>query len=74
MKSLKTEEVYLWEYRTLEDVQDRRPYFIEEMYYRKQLLSALGYRCPNEFGEHWILAEKEHQPSWTATQTQSVQT
>ena len=32
IKTLKTEEVYLWEYRTLEDVQNRLPYFIEEVY------------------------------------------
>ena len=28
IKTLKYEEIYLWEYRTLEDVQQRLPYFI----------------------------------------------
>jgi hypothetical protein len=30
MKTLKSEEVHLWEYRTMEDVQQRIPYFIED--------------------------------------------
>ena len=51
MKTLKTEEVYLWEYRTIIDVQNRLPYFIEEVYNRKRLHSALGYRPPVEFEE-----------------------
>lgn len=31
MKTLKTEEVYLWEYRSLADVEIRLPYFIERV-------------------------------------------
>lgn len=49
MKTLKTEEVYLWEYRTLEDAENRVPYFIEQVYNQKRLHSALGYRPPDEF-------------------------
>lgn len=49
IKTLKTEKVYLWEYRTLTDVQNRLPYFIEEVYNRKRLHSSLGYRPPTEF-------------------------
>jgi transposase InsO family protein len=51
MNTLKTEEVYLWEYRTIIDVQNRLPYFIEGVYNRKRLHSALGYRPPVEFEE-----------------------
>ena len=32
IKTLKSEEVYLWEYETLEDVQKKLPYFIEAVY------------------------------------------
>ena len=50
-KTLKVEEVYLWEYRTLEDVQIRLPFFIQQVYNRKRLHSSLGYRPPVEFEE-----------------------
>ncbi len=50
-KTLKNEEVYLWEYRTLEDVQIRLPFFIQDVYNHKRLHSSLGYRPPVEFEE-----------------------
>jgi hypothetical protein len=43
------EEVQLWEYRTMEDVQKRIPCFIEDVYNQKRLHSSLGYRPPCEF-------------------------
>ena len=49
IKTLKSEEVQLWEYRTMEDVQKRIPYFIEDVYNHKRLHSSLGYRPPCEF-------------------------
>ena len=49
IKTLKSEEVHLWEYRTMEDVQKRIPYFIEDVYNQKRLHSSLGYRPPCEF-------------------------
>ena len=49
VKTLKSEEVSLWEYRTMEDVHQRTPYFIEDLYNQKRLHSSLGYRPPSEF-------------------------
>ena len=49
IKTIKTEEVHLWEYRTMEDVQRRIPYFIEDVYNQKRLHSSLGYRPPCEY-------------------------
>jgi len=53
MKTLKYEEVYLWDYRTVKDVRERVPYFVEEVYNQKRLHSALGCCPPNEFEEQW---------------------
>lgn len=49
MKTLKTEEVYANEYETLEEAQAEIGRFIEVVYNRKRLHSALGYRPPAEF-------------------------
>jgi putative transposase len=62
MKTLKTEEVYLWEYRTIEDVQHRIPFFIEQVYNQKRLHSALGYRPPSEFEDMMCQAQHHQLP------------
>jgi putative transposase len=49
MKTLKTEEVYLWEYQKMEDVQRRLPFFIDDVYNQKRLHASLGYRPPVEY-------------------------
>lgn len=51
MKTLKSEEAYLWDYKTFEDVKRRIPYFIEAVYNEKRLHSALEYCPPNEYEE-----------------------
>jgi putative transposase len=48
-KTLKYEEVYLWEYENLADARQRIGAFVEDIYNRKRLHSALGYRPPVEF-------------------------
>src|SRR3990167_10596112 len=58
MKTLKSEEVYLWEYQTLSDVQKRLPYFIEHVYNQKRLHSSLGYRPPDEFERMHLKTQK----------------
>lgn len=49
MKTLKHEEVLACHYETMQDVVDRIPRFIEEIYNRRRLHSALGYLPPEEF-------------------------
>ena len=62
-KTLKADEVYLWNYETYDDVIERLPYFIEEVYNQKRLHSAIGYAPPNEFERKIInmkLADRPH--------------
>lgn len=54
IKTLKYEEVYLWDYQSVEDVRERIPYFLEEVYNHKRLHSALGYVTPNEYEQAWL--------------------
>jgi putative transposase len=49
MKTLKTEEVYRTEYRDLEHARSCIQQFLEKIYNRRRLHSALGYLPPAEF-------------------------
>ncbi len=51
IKTVKAEEVYLFEYETRQEAYERIPKFIEDVYNHKRLHSALGYLPPNEFEE-----------------------
>jgi len=53
-KTLKYGEVYLCGYETLKDILEGLPYFTEEVYNRKRLHSAPGYRLPDEFEESML--------------------
>lgn len=64
-KTLKHEEVYLWEYETYEDVVTRLPYFLEEVYNRKRLHSGIGYRSPDDFEELLLNQENNGVPRQT---------
>ena len=47
--ALKYEEVHLTEYETLIEARASTRRFIDDLYNRKRLHSALGYRAPVEF-------------------------
>jgi putative transposase len=49
IKTLKVEEVYLNEYGTFEEAYRNIWHFIEKVYNKKRLHSALGYRSPEQF-------------------------
>ncbi len=48
-KTLKNEEVYLWEYKNFIDVAERIPEFIEEVYNKKRVHSGINYLTPESF-------------------------
>ena len=54
MKTLKSEEVYLRQYRDGQEARTSIQNFLEEVYNRKRLHSALGYLSPENFEKHHV--------------------
>ena len=61
-KTLKDEEVHLWNYETYNDVIERLPFFIEEVYNRKRLHSSIGYVPPTEFEDNVLKLKPADRP------------
>jgi transposase InsO family protein len=59
MKTLKAEEVSLQQYRNLEEARRSIGHFLEEVYNRRRLHSALGYQPPAEFERDWHDSNKK---------------
>jgi putative transposase len=71
-KTLKHEEVYLYGYETLSDVEKRLPYFIEQVYNLKRLHSSLGYMSPVKY-EALVLEQQKKEETRQPVLTLSVQ-
>jgi len=54
IRTIKEEEVDLSEYEDFADARSQTGYFIEEVYQRKRIHSALGYLTPAEFEAAWM--------------------
>lgn len=54
MKTLKYEEVHLFEYQNINEAHRRIGHFLEDVYNQKRLHSSLGYRPPCEFETEYI--------------------
>ena len=59
IKTLKHEEVYRYEYRTLEEAQERITWFLRDVYNQKRLHSALRSQSPAQLKRDW-----SKRPQW----------
>lgn len=62
-KTMKREEVFFKDYKTMTDVIKNLPRFIEEIYNRKRLHSALGYKTPEEFEKEVLTIKPADRPT-----------
>jgi putative transposase len=60
MRTIKEEEVDLTEYQDYADAYRQLGQFIDAVYNRKRIHSALGYLTPEEFEEHWRQQRAKH--------------
>ena len=62
-KTLKHEEIFANDYSTIDDLTNRLPHFLEEVYNRRRLHSSLGYRPPEEFESVYAASAHSLKPS-----------
>lgn len=58
IRTIKEEEVYLNDYRYLQDARARIGRFIDDVYLSKRIHSSLGYLTPAEFEAQWLEQQK----------------
>jgi putative transposase len=59
MRTIKEEEVDLSEYEDFHDAYQRIGHFLEDVYTRKRIHSALDYLTPAEFEANWLMRQPE---------------
>jgi putative transposase len=58
MRTIKEEEVDLSEYEDFADAWRQLGRFLDDVYNRKRIHSALGYLTPGEFEQQWIVMQR----------------
>ncbi len=61
-KTLKHEEVYARNYRTMSDVIEKLPKFLDEVYNFERLHSSLGYKTPDEYHQEIMRLKPAERP------------
>jgi putative transposase len=64
MRTIKEESVELSEYRNFTDAYQQIEQFLEDVYMKKRIHSALGYLTPHEFEHQWV---QKHPPTCGTT-------
>ena len=58
IRTIKEEEIYLNDYRDLQDAREQIGGFIDDVYLSKRIQSSLGYLTPAEFEAQWLAQQK----------------
>jgi putative transposase len=58
MRTIREEEIDLSEYRDFADAHGQLGRFLDDVYNRKRIHSALGYLTPREFEQRWLRGRK----------------